>query len=141
VAEQRGHGDIPIAVALADLDRFKAVNDSEGHLVGDSVLRIAARRIRSAVREDDTVIRWGGEEFLVLQSGDRLHAIDQVGEAMRSAVAAASMAVGVDRVLHVTVSVGCALGTVGTIDDTIERADHALYEAKKAGRNAVRTAG
>lgn len=138
---QQAHGDTPIAVALADLDRFKAVNDSEGHLVGDSVLRIAARRIRSAVRESDTVVRWGGEEFLVLLSGERLRDIGDIGEAIRSAVDADPMAIGVDRTLHVTISVGCALGTLGTIDDTIQRADQALYCAKRAGRNAVRVDG
>lgn len=138
---RQAQGDTPIAVAMADLDRFKAVNDAEGHLVGDSVLRIAARRIRSAVRENDTVVRWGGEEFMVLLSGHRLRDIGAIGESMRSAVDAEPMAIGVDRTLHVTISVGCALGTLATIDETIERADNALYAAKRAGRNAVRVAG
>lgn len=137
VADMKAQGDVPVAVALADLDRFKAVNDSEGHLVGDSVLTITARRIRSAAREHGTVIRWGGEEFLVLQSGEGCRDIAQTGEAMRAAVDCDPMAVGVGRLLHVSVSVGCAIGTIGTIVDTIERADEALYAAKKAGRNAV----
>lgn len=128
-------GQSRVAVALADLDRFKSINDSFGHLTGDTVLRITARRIRSAAREQDTVVRWGGEEFLVLRSGDA--DIAATGERMRAAVADDPMAVGVDQMLRMTISVGCAVGTLSDLVATVEAADNALYAAKRNGRNRV----
>ena len=130
----------PVGVAMADIDHFKAVNDSEGHLIGDTVLSIVARRIRDATQDHGPVIRWGGEEFLLLQAGAAAGDIAQTAEALRAAVASTPMAVGVDRTLNVTISVGCALGTIGDIVNTVHTADAALYTAKRAGRNCVRTA-
>ena len=129
--------DHQIAVALADIDHFKAINDSAGHLTGDTVLRILARRVRSTVSDDEMIVRWGGEEFLLVQSGAPQRPIAQAAETLRAAVAAEPMAVGVDQMLRVTVSVGCATGTVGLIADTIETADARLYRAKRGGRNCV----
>jgi diguanylate cyclase (GGDEF)-like protein len=135
---RRTTGDAcPVGAAIADADRFKSINDEQGHLTGDTVLQILARRIRSAVPEGALIVRWGGEEFLVVQSGGHANAIAHTAEAVRAAVAAEPMAVGVDRLLWVTVSVGCATGTLGQIMATIDAADSALYDAKHAGRNCV----
>ncbi len=135
---QNSAGDAaPVAIALADLDRFKAVNDTLGHLVGDTVLSITARRIRSAAGDGDTVVRWGGEEFLLLRSGTACDDIAQTGERMRQAVAETPMAVGVDQTIPITISVGCAVGVVADLVTTIEAADRALYAAKRHGRNKV----
>lgn len=129
----------PVAAAIVDADFFKRVNDERGHLTGDTVLQILARRIRSAVQADTLIVRWGGEEFLVVQQDNSSGDIAVTAEAVRAAVADEPMAVGVDQMLRVTVSVGCASGTLGSIMQTIERADTALYEAKRAGRNRVAT--
>lgn len=126
-----------VAVALADLDRFKAVNDTFGHLTGDTVLSITARRIRSAVQDEDTVVRWGGEEFLLLRSGPACHDIVETAQRMRAAVAQAPLAVGVDQTVPITISVGCAVGVLADLLSTIEAADQALYAAKRMGRNTV----
>lgn len=126
-----------VAVALADLDRFKAVNDTFGHLTGDTVLSITARRIRSAVQDEDTVVRWGGEEFLLLRSGPACQDIVETAQRMRAAVAQAPLAVGVDQTVPITISVGCAVGVLADLLSTIEAADQALYAAKRMGRNTV----
>lgn len=132
-------GACRVAVALADLDRFKAVNDTFGHLIGDTVLRITARRLRSAANEQDTVVRWGGEEFLLLQIGDE--DIEATGQRMRASVTGTPMAVGVDQMLAITISVGCAVGTLSDLTAVVEAADGALYAAKRAGRDRVVVAG
>lgn len=137
---RQAHGaDAPIAVALADIDHFKHVNDTHGHLTGDDVLRIVAKRIRAAVGDQATIVRWGGEEFLVLQTGEQPRPITELGEALRASVGSQPLSIGVDSALAVTISVGCATGTVASIVETIEAADSALYEAKQAGRNCVVT--
>jgi diguanylate cyclase (GGDEF)-like protein len=135
---QRAEGaTAPVAVALADLDRFKAVNDTFGHLIGDTVLSITARRLRSAAGDSDTVVRWGGEEFLLLRTGAGCQDIAAIGERMRRAVAESPMAVGVDHTIAITISVGCAVGVIADLVPTLETADRALYAAKRQGRNKV----
>jgi diguanylate cyclase (GGDEF)-like protein/PAS domain S-box-containing protein len=127
-------GGRTVAVVLADLDGFKAVNDRAGHAAGDAVLRALARRLEHAVRDADAVGRIGGDEFLVLCSVD--------GPATAAAVADRIIAVGaapfhVDGVEHrVGVSAGVALADVGTpVAELLSRADVALYRAKAAGKN------
>lgn len=122
-----------LAVLLVDLDHFKRVNDEHGHATGDEVLARAAQRIQSVLRRDDTVGRWGGEEFLVLLPGtDRAGAVEvarKIGEAL------SSRPIGGPR-LQVTASIGIALRPDhGEDADTLLlRADTALYAAKEAGR-------
>jgi diguanylate cyclase (GGDEF)-like protein len=120
----------PIGVMLVDLDRFKSINDRLGHATGDAVLRAVAVALRSTVRDDDLVGRWGGEEFLVLADARDPAAL---GERVRAAVAAAA---GPE---PVTASVGVALpsGAGDTPDEALRRADAALYRAKDAGRDLV----
>lgn len=108
-------------VILIDVDDFKAINDTEGHLIGDVVLRILAARLRSVTGEH-LLVRWGGDEFVVIGDGD-------LGERLLAAVTATPFAITPGRVLPVTVSIGCG--------PTLERADEALYVAKRAGRNRV----
>jgi diguanylate cyclase (GGDEF)-like protein len=126
------------AVLFIDLDRFKVVNDSLGHATGDHLLVEVARRLSGAVRSTDMVARWGGEEFVVLLRDCALDdAVERAEEIRRQIAGRTFPGVGM-----VTVSVGAAQLT-GADDATslLGRADEALYEAKRAGRNKVVAGG
>jgi two-component system, cell cycle response regulator len=126
-----------VAVIMYDVDHFKAVNDTFGHLVGDVVLRIVAGRLRGAVDDRVVLARWGGEEFLMAGVGlDRAETI-ALAERAREVVGASGFATGVDQTIPVTVSAGCAIGTLAAFADALEAADGALYEAKRTGRDRV----
>jgi diguanylate cyclase (GGDEF)-like protein len=133
---ESGH---PPAVLLLDLDHFKRVNDEHGHLMGDAVLQTVTDRIASVLREDDCLARWGGEEFAVLAPDIDRDGVLALAERAREALAAEPVMVG-DVAIDLTLSVGAALATGGrrTPDALVHAADQALYEAKAAGRNAVR---
>jgi diguanylate cyclase (GGDEF)-like protein len=123
-------------VIMADIDRFKAINDARGHLIGDAVLQLVARTIAGAVRDRGVAYRWGGEEFLVVVGHD--HAVDTtvIAGELRAAIATApwfSVAPG----LTVTVSVGAAVGSADSLRALIGHADDALYRAKADGRDRV----
>jgi diguanylate cyclase (GGDEF)-like protein len=127
----------PVAVIVADLDRFKLVNDNRGHQTGDVVLREVAYRIRRELRAYDLAYRLGGEEFVVLLLGATPRAAFALAEQLRTAVAAEPIA-GLD----ITVSLGVAASVPGSTfvwDDVFARADAALYQAKAEGRDRVCT--
>ena len=132
------HEKRPFALAIVDVDRFKSINDTYGHRVGDVVLRSTADALRSQLRQYDFVGRVGGEEFLLLLPGCDAAAARAVGERMRELVANQQVAVGADSV-RVTVSVGVAVTMNGSVsaDTLVEAADAALYRAKEGGRNRV----
>jgi diguanylate cyclase (GGDEF)-like protein len=120
-----------------DLDGFKAVNDLHTHAAGDRVLQEVAHRVRSVVRPHDTVVRWGGDEFLVLleqlddEASGRL-----VAERITAAIADPVHYLGQE--LRVTASVGLAFGAPGRAldpDALVRRADTAMYQVKRDGRN------
>jgi len=131
-------GGVP-AVLLLDLDHFKRVNDEHGHLMGDAVLQTVADRIASALRSDDCLARWGGEEFAVLAPDIDRDGVLALGERAREALAEMPVRVG-DVSIDLSLSVGAALATgkQRTPDALVDAADQALYEAKNAGRNCVR---
>ena len=138
LAQQSAITKEPVALIVGDLDRFKLINDGHGHAAGDAVLKDVAYRLRKRLRAYDLAYRLGGEEFLVVLPGaDPDHAAE-VAEDLRSAIEDQPIAG-----LHVTMSFGVAGSTPGTFDyeSVFEQADHALYEAKHAGRNQVRTRG
>ena len=142
-AFQRGEEEIrraqrsgdPLSLLLIDLDRFKSVNDTMGHVRGDGVLIDTARILSASIREVDLVARWGGEEFLVLAPATSAEDAELLAERVRRAVETES------RDPNVTVSIGLASWTAGdTLADLVQRADTALYAAKDSGRNTVRSA-
>ena len=128
----------PLSIIMADLDHFKAVNDSHGHLVGDDVLRITAARMVSSARARDEIGRYGGEEFLFILPGTDVAGALEIAERVRSRIASDEIRSG-DLSLNVTLSVGITEARSGdTVDSLIQRADEALYQAKAEGRNCVR---
>jgi diguanylate cyclase (GGDEF)-like protein len=136
LAQRRRAGD-GIAVLMIDIDKFKALNDTFGHPVGDLVLRAVAGAIARTVRDDDVPARWGGEEFVVLLRNPGPDVAADVGERVRIAVRTLDLgAVGVGRV---TVSVGVANARAAEepIDEVVDRADRALLRAKRGGRDRV----
>ncbi|TRW82821.1 GGDEF domain-containing protein [Mycolicibacterium sp. 018/SC-01/001] len=132
---ERAPVDADLCALLVDLDGFKGINDTLGHAVGDEVLIRTARRIRESVRNDAVVVRWGGEEFLVI---DRMPAAQAgtVAERIRAAVAVPAQPT-------VTASIGVAAGVPSGTDlfDVISAADAAMYEAKARGGDRVAVAG
>ena len=135
VASSRRH-QFPITVLLVDVDHFKQVNDRYGHEAGDVVLRTIARTLAQAVRIDDVVGRWGGEEFLVLAPHTDLDGAGVLAERLRVQAAAAPVQTPAGAVA-VTISIGGATASVpGVAADVVLRAaDEQLYAAKASGRD------
>jgi diguanylate cyclase (GGDEF)-like protein len=131
------------SVAIIDIDHFKAVNDTYGHLVGDRVLRAISDRFTAQLREGDLIGRFGGEEFAVLLPRTASAEAGGVAERLRGHIANEPIAVDDGRdgtiLVSLTVSVGVAvLGDAGQdLDELLAAADAALYEAKNAGRNRI----
>src|SRR5579859_7410876 len=132
----------PLSLLLVDVDHFKQVNDSHGHLIGDEVLRALAAELRQQVRESDVVGRFGGEEFTVLLPRTDGDGACRIAERLRSSAGLLSVAADpvTDARISVTVSIGVAvLGQHGSdLFELLAAADLALYRAKDAGRNQVR---
>jgi diguanylate cyclase (GGDEF)-like protein len=120
---------------LVDIDRFKQVNDTEGHLVGDRVLIQMAARLVAVTEAEQLLVRWGGEEFLVLVMDPQEGALTSTAAKIWRAIGDRPFDVGSGRALAVTVSVGVATGALDELGDVLQRADQALYEAKDSGRD------
>src|SRR5437867_5740416 len=134
-----GRGVEEFAIAVFDVDSFKTINDKYGHLVGDDVLTAVAHALRDGCRAYDVKARYGGDEFVVVMPYTRLEQGVAVAEKIRRAVAGLSLSVdGI--ALNVTVSAGVTSTRPRegiTPEGLIRRADRALYEAKKSGRNQI----
>ncbi|GAC1566989.1 MAG: hypothetical protein NVS3B14_11590 [Ktedonobacteraceae bacterium] len=133
----------PFSLIFFDGDRFKQVNDTYGHGIGDVVLRELGERVESVLRGGDTLGRFGGEEFVILLPEADLEQACLIAERIRAAVAATPLATKqVEEGINATISVGVATyPTDGeTISSLLEKADQAMYWAKRLGRNQVRTA-
>lgn len=123
------------AILLADLDHFKSVNDTFGHDTGDRVLRVVARLLTSALRRDETVIRFGGEEFLVVTGPMAKDEVTALAQRLTQLVGQVQHRAEQVR-FSVTVSVGATVARSGdTAEVMLRRADQALLRAKRAGRN------
>lgn len=131
-------GQRPLCVLMADLDHFKTINDTHGHLVGDMVLQITAARMLAALRGGDQLGRYGGEEFLFILEDATAPDGLEVAERVRHHICRDAISCGKTPV-RVTLSIGLAEAREGdTVNSLIERADAALYAAKAAGRNCIR---
>jgi len=131
------------AVLLIDLDHFKRVNDDHGHARGDQVIMALGDILRANTRSDDRVLRWGGEEFLIVSHRLDIDVALILADRIRSALAEHRFRAHDGKVLHVTCSIGIAPlpahpTRAGDLDASIALADFALYRAKRDGRNRVR---
>ena len=133
-ARRHDHG---FAVLLADIDCFKEVNDSHGHRVGDEVLCATADTIVAALRTEDCIARWGGEEFLVALPGQDAKGAAAAAERIRAAVATAAIETSSGLDLAVTVTLGGAVWAGDSVEEIVQHADAALYRGKAAGRDTV----
>ncbi len=133
----------PLAVAIADLDHFKAVNDTYGHLAGDAVLAAIARAMSALLRDYDVTGRFGGEEFVILlpqtNGAEAIRIAERLREKLSEIIIPINAGTAAESPLQVTASIGVATldGSRRDLDDMLAAADAALYEAKKTGRNRV----
>jgi diguanylate cyclase (GGDEF)-like protein len=138
MAEAADQQNIPSSVLMIDIDHFKAINDTHGHLVGDLVLSHAGRLIANSFRIDDICCRFGGEEFCVLLKGCTQAQALQQAEVLLQNFMQQTIATAEGQSLSVTVSIGVAQHEAKTsLLKTIQAADQALYHAKRQGRNQV----
>jgi diguanylate cyclase (GGDEF)-like protein len=128
-------GDRPMCLIVLDVDRFKHVNDSHGHDYGDRVLQQLAQLVRSVIRPTDYPVRWGGDEFAILLPDSDLSQARAMAEKIRLTIETFPFDVGT-----VTVSLGTAqLSPDNSVTSLFRRADQALYQAKRLGRNRIET--
>lgn len=132
----------PLSLILADIDHFKRVNDTHGHLIGDNVLKILSRLLKKQIKGKDIVARFGGEEFIIILPETQLNGAFAVAEQIRKTL---------EEIRWTTRESGKAIGTITislgvaqykeaeTVESLIARSDNALYSAKKAGRNRTMT--
>jgi diguanylate cyclase (GGDEF)-like protein len=129
-----------LCLIMFDIDDFKKINDTHGHLVGDQVLRVLASTVTKATRTTDSVCRYGGDEFLVLMPESGLEQAMRTAERLRQKISDEMVVVTAGGHLSMTISLGVVcLGDGGgeTVEKLIERADAAMYKAKAAGKNRV----
>lgn len=129
----------PASLLMLDIDHFKRVNDTHGHLAGDQVLRVLAQVAQSVIRQTDILARLGGEEFAVFMPDTPLAEAVRVAERLRLAVADTAVSLAEHPAMRITVSIGVTgISETDThVDDLLRRADAALYGAKEAGRDRV----
>ncbi len=137
-------GCVQTAILFVDADKFKSVNDTYGHLVGDEVLKVIAGLMQSALRETDVVARYGGEEFIALLDNPEEGRVEEIAERIRERIAQTPISSG-DHELSVTVSIGGVFvdgipedeAEADSLTRLLDIADKAMYEAKQTGRNRV----
>jgi two-component system cell cycle response regulator len=133
--------DSMVTLLMIDLDHFKRINDTYGHLVGDDVLMALAALLQHEVRSVDLVARYGGEEFVIVLPETREEGAVAFAERIRERIEAHPFSMADGPTLQVTASIGVATfpaPRVATVEDLFTRADQALYRAKAEGRNRVR---
>lgn len=131
----------PLSLALFDIDNFKAINDTYGHLIGDNVLTSICALIQENIRKTDFVARYGGEEICVLMPDTKPSKAAHVADRIRAKIQETNICFeqdGVQLQINVTVSAGIAsLSTANSLEELIKQADNNLYKAKRMGKNMV----
>jgi diguanylate cyclase (GGDEF)-like protein len=129
----------PLAVAIADIDHFKAVNDTHGHLAGDAVLAAVSAAMRDLLRDCDLCGRFGGEEFALLLPRTTAAQALEITERIRQGISQLAIPRDGTAAIRITISIGVAVPSQArhTLDDLLAAADHALYQAKRSGRDRV----
>jgi len=135
----RARAQSPLALAIADIDHFKAVNDTHGHLAGDAVLAAVSAAMRDLLRDCDLCGRFGGEEFALLLPRTTAAQALEITERIRQGISQLAIPRDGGAAIRVTISVGVAVPSQArrTLDDLLAAADHALYQAKRSGRDRV----
>jgi diguanylate cyclase (GGDEF)-like protein/PAS domain S-box-containing protein len=129
--------DWRFGVLFIDIDNFKKINDTYGHETGDKVLQMVAKTLQNGVRASDTVIRWGGEEFIAVIAHVDEGALSPLANKLRALVEQSHFFVG-QGLINVTVSIGATISKQNDIaEDLIDRADKLMYNGKQSGRNCV----
>ena len=129
----------PLAIVLADLDDFKAINDQHGHAVGDLVLRQFAAVAQNTLREVDLAARWGGEEFALLLPGTDARGAVQLAERLRATIESGAVILPDGTALKITASLGASSYSAAiSVEELFDAADQALYRAKTSGKNQVK---
>lgn len=139
-AEEAVAEGLPLSLLMVDIDHFKLFNDTHGHLVGDHVLKLVGRALTESIKGRDTAARYGGEEFAIILPRTELENAVTLGEQVRTTVGSRQIVNKSRNVNYgcVTLSLGAAQYIPGeSLDSLIQRADSALYEAKRRGRNMV----
>lgn len=125
---------VPAGVLMFDMDRFKAINDTHGHPVGDHVLQRVAQGCQELLRENECLARWGGEEFLIVVPDIDIVALQALAERLRKSIAE----LPIEPAVSTSASIGITLVRDGdSLESLLQRVDQALYRAKKRGGNAV----
>lgn len=131
------HESVRHGLLFMDIDHFKPVNDLHGHNTGDQVLVMVAETLRSNLRASDIIVRWGGEEFVVLLRDNLAAETIAIAEKLRALVERSHLPIA-ESLLRVTLSVGATmLRPNDTIESAIQRADALMYQSKSGGRNRV----
>lgn len=128
---------IPFGVLFIDIDHFKAVNDVYGHQIGDQVLQMVGKTIANILRKNDTIIRWGGEEFIVIFSN--VQPVDVKESAERIRIFVEKSFIMQDKIkITVSISIGASMAQAeDTLESLVQRADGLMYQSKQLGRNRV----
>jgi len=137
--ERAVRANTPLGVLMLDIDHFKSVNDTYGHLVGDRLLTSVTGLARMILREGDILVRYGGEEFLAILPAASSEDVQSIAERIRRAVEESTLSEG-QQTIRVTISIGCASFPSQNVEEAsmlVQAADDALYRAKETGRNRV----
>lgn len=131
-------GHFNLCAFMLDIDHFKSVNDTYGHLAGDQVLRAVAQELSCSLRPSDMPVRYGGEEFTVFLPGATIENALMVAERIRSNIEKMKIALPSGQMLNITISIGVTeRKDSDSVQSIIDRADQALYKAKEGGRNKI----
>ena len=131
-------GNVAMCALMLDVDHFKNVNDTYGHLAGDQVLVSIAKSLTDSLRPTDMLVRYGGEEFAILLPGTSVENSLRVSDRIRRAVEKTPVKIGSSSDIQITISIGLAIRVPDdSMEDILSRADRALYAAKESGRNRI----